>query len=181
MCFAAPKNSLRYQLLSSFTYEQTKAKAQTDILLDLWFGIQLARKSLLKGLTTSVKNQALPSIHGLENQVETSHFHLPFSLLMRFSHLISIRCLLFMLPFQAQILTLLRALIKSRRQQDWTESLQYLVPRLSTHKAGAWESSLCCLRLWGSLWIFSASGLVVFLWHLKYLSLDPCFSQKSIL
>lgn len=79
-------------MLSSFTYEQTKAKTQTDILLDLWFGIQLARKSLFKGLTTSVKNQALLSAHALKMKWKLPIFtrHSLSSCTKSFSHLISL-------------------------------------------------------------------------------------------
>lgn len=91
-----------------------------------------------------------------------------------------------MLPFQAEVMTLLRALIKSRRQQDWTQSLPYLVPAPNTHKQSCSpECSPSCLRLWAGcgflpalVWFFS----LAFDMHVVATMVEPAsFSSHGLL
>lgn len=97
--------------------------------------IQLAGETPLKSLTTALNTEALHYNLGLESgnfPIFTLSI-LPPLALKAFSHLISLFCCLFwMLPFQAEVMTLLRALIKSGRQQDWT---QLSVPSSRTEHA----------------------------------------------
>lgn len=154
-----------------------RQEAKREIILNLWFVIQFAEKLFLKGWQQHYKTKPFIITPSLKIKLECPNFHSihsPSSCAESLSHLIFLFCCLFsMMPFSARIVTLLRVLTQPRRQEDWTQSLPYLVLRLNTHKRGGCPGiQPQCPSLWLGLWILTGSCLIVCLWYLTYLSLD---------
>lgn len=169
------ENTWRGRLLSLFTSEQTKARGIERNRTRT--PVATCREDSLERFDNSKTTK--PFIITPALKVEISQFSLhPFSFFLHWKHQSS---------SLSSLLSLLNTAIlgwdhdppKSLHQTPGGNRAEHrdfhtwCSDSTCTNKADAWESSLCCLRLWRWLWIFAGFRLSVFLWHLTYLSMDP--------